>query len=165
MARAVLITGGNRGDMASRLAEALQLIGELIGRVVKTSRVCRSEAWGFAADDFYNQVVQVETALEPEALLDAVQEIERRLGRDREAEKMEKEVTGERYASRTMDVDILFIDDLVLQTPRLTVPHPHIACRGFVLEPLAEVLPDLRHPVTGLTVTQMREELQLGMRN
>ena len=163
MARAVLMTGGNRGDMHGRLAEALHLLGERAGRITAVSGIYRSAAWGFEADDFYNQAVELETALEPLELLDTVQEIERLAGRDRTAEKAEKEASGARYASRTLDIDILFYDDLVLESERLTIPHPRIAERMFVLEPLCEIDPDRVHPLTGKTIKEMR--IQLGIRN
>lgn len=160
MARALLLTGGNQGDVRSRLAEALRLLGERAGSITAASGIYRSASWGFEAADFCNQAVGIDTRLEPLELLDAVQEIERMLGRDREAERAEKEATGARYTSRTMDIDILFYDDLVLESERLTLPHPRIAERLFVLEPLCEIAPDRIHPTTGLTVSEMKERLK-----
>lgn len=149
-AQVVLLTGGNLGDVAGNLRAARERIGARVGAVVAASSVRESGAWGFEAPErFFNQVLVVQTALAPEEVLDVCQEIECELGRRRGS------ATG--YASRTMDIDILFYDDLCIDTPRLTIPHPLIAMRPFVLEPLAEVLPEFRHPVLGRTVRELKE--------
>lgn len=160
MARVVLITGGNVGDAERRLGEAAQLIDAEVGRVVSHSRVYRTKAWGFEAEDFRNQVLVVESDLEPMRVLEAVNDIECRLGRDRAAEQEVKSATGARYASRSIDIDILFYDDLIVESERLTLPHPRIAEREFVLEPLAEVVAEWRHPISGKSVQQMYDELK-----
>lgn len=160
MARVVLITGGNVGNAEATLAEAERLIAAEVGAVESRSRIYRTKAWGFEADDFRNQVLVVESELEPLALLDAVNDIERRLGRDRTEEQKVKSATGARYASRSVDIDILFYDALVVESERLTLPHPRIAEREFVLEPLVEVLPQWQHPLSGKSVEQMFEELK-----
>lgn len=150
MARAVLITGGNRGDVRALLERAAGRIEERIGRIVRRSACYESAPWGFRAEQsFWNQVLEVETPLAPEELLDAVLAVEAELGRDRVREGLEKAATGERYASRTLDVDILFYDDEVIRTPRLEIPHPRLGGREFVLRPLCELMPERRHPVTG----------------
>ncbi|MBO5875120.1 MAG: 2-amino-4-hydroxy-6-hydroxymethyldihydropteridine diphosphokinase [Alistipes sp.] len=161
MARVVLITGGNVGDAERRLGEAAQLIDAEVGRVVSYSRVYRTKAWGFEAEDFRNQVLVVESDLEPMRVLEAVNDIECRLGRDRAAEQEVKSATGARYASRSIDIDILFYDDLIVESERLTLPHPRIAEREFVLEPLAEVVAEWQHPISGKSVQQMYDELKL----
>lgn len=160
MARAVLITGGNVGNAEATLAEAARLIAAEVGSIERASRIYRTKAWGFEADDFRNQVLVVESTLEPMEMLMAVNDIERRLGRDREREQDEKSATGARYASRSIDIDILFYDDLVVESERLTLPHPRIAEREFVLEPLSEVAAEWRHPVSGKSVEEMYEEFK-----
>lgn len=160
MAKAVLITGGNVGDAEATLAEAARLIAVEVGCVERASRIYRTKAWGFEADDFRNQVLVVESSLEPKEMLTAVNDIERRLGRDRDREQDEKSATGARYASRSIDIDILFYDDLVVESERLTLPHPRIAEREFVLEPLSEVAAEWRHPVSGKSVGEMYEEFK-----
>ena len=100
------------GDVKPRLRQAQQMINAGIGIVLRCSHVYESKAWGFtAADDFKNQAMEVDTDLAPEELLAALQEIEGRLGRDREAEAAEKARTGEPYSSRLIDIDIIFYDD------------------------------------------------------
>ena len=93
--------------------------------------------------DFLNGVVVLETELEPLALLDLLQEVERDFGRDRAAEV--------RWGPRTLDLDLLLYDDLLVDDPRLSLPHPRLEERAFVLEPLAELLPELRLPRSGLS--------------
>lgn len=160
MAKAVLITGGNVGNAEATLAEAARLIAAEVGCVERASRIYRTKAWGFEADDFRNQVLVVEISLEPMEMLTAVNDIERRLGRDRDREQDEKSATGARYASRSIDIDILFYDDLIVESERLTLPHPRIAEREFVLEPLSEVAAEWRHPVSGKSVGEMYEEFK-----
>ncbi len=158
MARIFLLTGGNAGDVKRTLQRAQQLINDRIGPVLHCSHRYESEAWGFeAATRFSNQALEVSTDLEPEAVLDAVQEIERELGRNRAAEAIEKASTGAQYASRPIDIDLLFYDDAVIATERLTVPHPLLAERKFALVPLCEIARAKRHPSTGLTVGEMLE--------
>ena len=160
MARTVIITGGNIGDMKPRLRQAQQLINRDIGIVLRCSHVYESEPWGFRAENrFMNQAMVVDTELTPSELLAAVQEIERLLGRDREAEAAQKSISGERYSSRVMDIDIIFYDDLVMESDTLTIPHPLMHERDFVLAPLSEIAPAMKHPVNGKTVEQLRNEL------
>lgn len=159
MAQVVLITGGNVGDVERTLGEAARLIGTEVGRVVCYSQIYRTKAWGFDAEDFRNQVLVVESELDPMQVLGVVNDIEERLGRNRTEEQKMKNATGARYASRSIDIDILFYDNLVVESERLTLPHPRIAEREFVLEPLAEVASDWRHPGSGKSVQQMYDEL------
>ena len=93
-------------------------------------------------------------------MVDAVQAIERELGRNRAAEAVEKARTGVNYTSRPIDIDILFYDDEVIDSERLTVPHPLMGEREFALVPLCEIMRQRRHPVTGRTVGEMLEELR-----
>lgn len=161
MARAIILTGGNVGDVKTRLQNAQRLINQHAGPVMRCSHRYKSRAWGFdAEEEFSNQVLEVDTDLMPEQLLDALQAIERELGRDREAEQSLKQRTGARYTSRLIDIDILFYDDRVIRTERLTVPHPLIQEREFVLVPLCEWMRDYRHPVLGKTVGELLEELK-----
>lgn len=161
MARVFLLTGGNAGDVKRTLQRAQQLINSRIGAVLHCSHRYESEPWGFeAAARFSNQALEVSTDLAPEEVLDAVQEIERELGRNRAAEAIEKASTGARYASRPIDIDILFYDDAVIVTERLTVPHPRLAERRFVLVPLCEIARTKCHPVTGKTMDELLENLK-----
>lgn len=160
MAEVILITGGNQGRVEEALARAEEVVGRRIGEVVAHSSLHRSKAWGFTSEsDFLNQVLVVESPLQPQELIVEVLNAEREVGRNRTAEAEEKNTTGERYASRVVDIDVLFYDDMVLESPALVVPHPRLHQREFVLRPLAEVMPNKLHPVFNKTVRTLLEEL------
>lgn len=160
MARVVLITGGNLGDVKSRLRTAQRMINDNVGIVLRCSHRYKSRPWGFAAnEEFSNQVLEVDTDLSADEVLDAVQDIERKLGRDREEEMRLKAESGAPYSSRIIDIDVLFYDDLVMESPRLTIPHPLIEQRDFVLAPLCELMKSKKHPVSGKTMEELRAEL------
>lgn len=163
MARVVLLTGGNQGDVKARLRRAQQLVNSRIGAVLRCSHCYTSAPWGFASEEpFLNQVLVSSTDLTPDEVLSEIHRIERELGRNRAAEAIEKAATGQRYVSRPIDIDILFYDDAVISTPDLTIPHPGIAEREFVLAPLCEVMRDRRHPVLGCTIGELRDALAGG---
>jgi 2-amino-4-hydroxy-6-hydroxymethyldihydropteridine diphosphokinase len=141
MHRAIILAGGNIGDVAARFIEAERLLAERGVEVVKRSRNYESRAWGFEGDMlFVNVAWEVSTALEAEPLLDALQGVEAQLGRNRDVEREEKAREGARYCSRTLDLDILFYDEEHISTERLEVPHPLIMEREFVIVPLCELL-------------------------
>lgn len=161
MARVVLLAGGNSGDVKRTLQAAQQLINDRVGAVLRCSHRYESDAWGFETPDrFSNQALEITTDLSPVEVLDAVQGIERELGRDRTAETAEKARTGAVYTSRPIDIDILFYDDEMIATERLSVPHPRLAEREFALVPLCEIMRTRRHPATGVTVGEMLEALR-----
>ena len=141
MHRAIILAGGNIGDTAARFVEAEQLLAERGAEVVAKSQNYTSRAWGCESEMlFTNCAWEVMTALEAEKLLDVLQEVENLLGRNRDEECKLKSESGERYCSRTLDLDILFYDEENIATERLKVPHPLIMERDFVLEPLCELL-------------------------
>jgi len=138
-----LALGSNLGDRAANLAEAVRKLAECQVRVLRCSRLYETEPMGLRAQPwFLNQVVEAETDLFPLQLLARTLEIERELGRRRTLPN----------APRTLDIDILLFGGFVVDTPRLRIPHPRMNDRRFVLEPLAELAPDLRHPVTRRTI-------------
>lgn len=140
-----LSLGTNLGDRAANLKQAITLLPPQMA-VKERSNVYETPPWGYTEQDaFLNQVVKVTTYLEPEPLLKHLKRLEAALGR--------KETF--RYGPRLIDIDILFYDDLVLDTPLLTVPHPHLHERGFVLLPMMDIAPDHVHPVTGKSVREM----------
>ena len=161
MARVVLLTGGNSGDVKRTLQAAQQLVNAKVGAVLRCSHCYGSAPWGFEAEQpFVNQVLVADTDLAPHEVLAEVHRIERELGRNRAAEAVERAATGQRYVSRPIDIDILFYDDEVIDSERLTVPHPLMGEREFALVPLCEIMRQRRHPVTGRTVGEMLEELR-----
>ncbi|MGN2254749.1 2-amino-4-hydroxy-6-hydroxymethyldihydropteridine diphosphokinase [Frateuria sp. GZRe12] len=136
MTRAFVALGGNLGDTRAILRQALDALGALPRtHLVAQSRFYRTPPWGLREQPpFLNAAAALDTALGPHELLDALLRIERDAGRVRD---------GERWGPRTLDLDLLHMDGLVLNDDRLTLPHPRIAERAFVLLPLAELAPDL----------------------
>lgn len=134
--RAVIGLGSNKGNREFYLTFSVRLIEWEVGHVVQSSSVIETPAWGFESDPFLNQVIVVETALEPLELLDALQSIERRLGRTEKSAVVDGKPV---YHARTIDLDILDYDGIHYRDERLTLPHPHIAERDFVLIPLREL--------------------------
>jgi 2-amino-4-hydroxy-6-hydroxymethyldihydropteridine diphosphokinase len=151
MHRALIGLGANLGDRARTIERAVARLEELAGAVVARSRWHESRAVGGPAGQpaFLNGAVVIETSLKPLALLDVLQAIERALGRERLA----------RWDARTIDLDLLLYDELALDTPRLTLPHPRFAIRRFVLQPACEVAPQMIDPGTGWTVERLFEHL------
>jgi 2-amino-4-hydroxy-6-hydroxymethyldihydropteridine diphosphokinase len=119
-------------------------------RLSSRSSIYETPPWGVLDQPaFLNQVVKGKTYLKPEALLAALKRLEKHMGRQPTV----------RYGPRLIDLDILFFDDLVLEAPGLTIPHPGLAERAFVLAPLADLAPELIHPVLGKTVRELLEKV------
>jgi 2-amino-4-hydroxy-6-hydroxymethyldihydropteridine diphosphokinase len=145
MTRAFVALGGNLGDPPSILRRALAALGGLPRtRLVAHSRFYRTPPWGLLEQPpFLNAAAELDTALAPHELLDALLAIERAAGRVRE---------GERWGPRTLDLDLLHMEGVVSHDERLTLPHPRIGERAFVLVPLAELAPELELPGQGRVV-------------
>lgn len=137
--------GTNIGDRLKNLQTAIEELSAEINPL-RASPVYETPPWGYTDQrSFYNMVLEAKTTLEPKELLAKLKAIESRMGRE----------ASFRNAPRVIDLDILFIDDLVLQKGSLTVPHPRMQGRGFVLVPLADLAPDFIHPVFGISVAEM----------
>ena len=161
MSRVVLLTGSNAPQSQQVLRRTAEVLARRVGKVEQASKIYTSEPWGFHAEElFSNQALILQTALTPLEVLDEALATEQEVGRDREAEQQEKQVTGERYASRVVDVDVMFYDDEIFDTPRLKLPHPLLHLREFALQPLCEIMGDYRHPVLGKSLSTIYEELK-----
>ena len=138
MATLYLSLGTNLGDRRSNLETALILIDQQIGTVQARSEILETEPWGFdSSNSFLNMAIKLDTTLQPLEVLHTTQEIESKLGRSHKTENGE-------YHDRLIDIDILLYDDLVMETPELTIPHPLMYQRDFVMKPLAQIAPELK---------------------
>ena len=142
-----IILGSNIEDRFFYLSEAGQLLSERVGRVTLESSIYETEVWGFEHPVlFLNKVLCVKTNIEPLELLQITQQIEIELGRTQK---------GGDYKARTIDIDLLFYDDIVFNSTALNIPHPQIQNRKFELIPLVEIAPDFVHPKLKRTMLEL----------
>jgi len=150
MATAYLGLGSNLGHRESNIASALKMLGQE-ARILKVSSLYETEPVGYKDQPwFLNCVCSVETNLSPQALLELAKTIEKNLGRKPTL----------RFGPRPIDIDILFYDDLILDSPDLVIPHPRLAERPFVLLPLREIAPKLAHPLLGATIEELWQKAE-----
>lgn len=143
--------GSNLGDRAGNLLRALQLLPAWGVHIKKVSDFLETKAYGVTDQpDFLNAVARVETRLEPEQLLQVLLQVEKVMGR----------VRKRHWGERNIDLDLLLYGSLVYQSKTLTLPHPDMLNREFVLAPLAQLAPDLVHPVAGKTIQELWEGLE-----
>lgn len=148
---AYLCLGGNIGDREATLSEAVKQIAARAGKMESCSPLYETEAWGVTAQQAYlNQCVCVKTALAPLPLLQCLLNIEQGLGRRRTNSAV--------YEARTIDIDLLLFNDLVLEDKRLVVPHPRMHLRKFVLAPLNDIASGYLHPVFNKTIFNLLAE-------
>ena len=157
----VLLFGSN--DLAAEhiVDEAIGIVEASVGAVERISGRYRTEAYGFSSDrEFVNRAVVVRTGLDAYEVLRRINLIEAMLGRDRGEEARVREVSGEQYASRPIDIDIIFYGTQTFQDQRLTIPYHFLAERGYALSPVAEVVPDFKHPSLEATPREMLKRLE-----
>ena len=143
---AYLLIGGNLGDKEDNLLRAKQQISAICGKIIKSSSIYETAAWGIIEQpNFLNQVILIETLLEPLDLLKVILQIETIAGRER----------TEKFGPRVIDIDILFFNNLVVSLPELEIPHPRIAERRFVLVPLEEIAENFIHPLLHISIKEM----------
>lgn len=150
MARVFLALGTNEGERKYFLEQAIFFIKERIGVVKKTSSIYETASWGYNDADYLNRVLIIDTNLERIPLLDSCLTIEKEMGRKRVASQ-------EIYASRCIDIDILYYEDQIHNEERLVLPHPRLHQRAFVLVPLVEIAPDDMHPILNQTHSELLE--------
>jgi 2-amino-4-hydroxy-6-hydroxymethyldihydropteridine diphosphokinase len=150
MINVFLLLGSNLGDRQLFLKKAIDLIEVDIAPVSKASSIYETQSWGKAdAPDYLNQVILLKTNLSAQAILQKILNIEKMLGRQRE----------ERWGSRTIDIDILFYGEAIVNEKGLHIPHPELHNRRFTLEPLAEIAPNFKHPVLNKSISTIKNEL------
>ena len=160
--KAAIGLGSNLGESLTTLENAIQNLNEVtdITLTSHSSWYRTKPVGGPPQPDYVNACALLKVELDPYKLLETLLEIEQQFGRERK----------ERWGARTLDLDLLLYDDLILDTPNLQIPHPRMIERAFVLVPLAEIAPDWIEPVSGKTITQLREEVDcsgiaLGVQN
>ena len=149
--KAIIAIGSNMGDRREYIKKAIDLMGERAGNVTAVSDIIETKAYGYTdQDDFLNLAVAIETSLEPEELLRVLNGIEAQLDRKREIH----------WGPRTIDLDIVFYEDRIIDTDELRIPHVDMYNREFVLGPVCQIAPDLTDPRTGRSVSELLADLR-----
>ncbi len=154
MAIVYLSLGSNKGDRIGYVQQATSLLGACENiSIIRTSAFYETEPWNMASDTwFVNAVVEIKTTLSPHELLNECRRIETQLGR--------KPVSGSNYEDRTIDIDILFYGNEIIQDADLTIPHKYLHLRAFTLVPLLELIPDFIHPVLHKSIIDLHSDLE-----
>ncbi len=146
MNNAYLLIGGNMGDRLANLTSAIKAIKAQIGNIIQHSSIYETAAWGMEDQpSFLNQALLIETNFEAEDLLNNLLKIEIQMGR----------IRNQPLGPRTIDLDIIFFNDQIIHSETLSIPHPHMQKRNFVLNPLNEIAPEFIHPVFNKTIHQL----------
>lgn len=149
----ILQLGSNIENRLEYIDKTSQLIEKELGKIIKRSAIYESEAWGDESlNDFLNQIVVVESNFMPFAALRITQNIEKKIGRTK------KQVAN--YENRVIDIDILFVENFIIRTQELTIPHGKIPQRAFILIPLVELFPQMKHPLLFLTSAQLLDNCE-----
>ena len=147
----VLLLGGNKGDVLSTFQLSIQAFEEKGYTLFKKSSIYCSKSWGYESENiFYNQVLILKTNNSPQDILNDLLSIEEKLGRTRNS--------SDTYEDRTIDIDIIFYDDRVIEEENLVIPHPRLHLRNFCLVPLMEIIPNFIHPGLNKSIGQLTEE-------
>ena len=149
MSKVYFSIGSNKGNRSGLINEAIDKIDIIIGKVVLKSSIYETKSWGFNSNNFYNICILLESTLTPELILNKILTIEKDMGRLK---------TTDQYSDRCIDIDILFFDNMIVNSKSLEIPHPRIQLRKFVLTPMLELTPDLMHPILNKSIRQLELE-------
>ena len=149
MSKVYLSIGSNKGNRSVLINKAIDEIDKKIGKIISRSSIYQSKSWGFDSNDFYNLSLLIDTNIEPKALLINLKKIEKSMGRE--------DIDGS-YSDRFIDIDILFYDNIIIDSEDLKIPHPKIEIRKFVLVPMLEIADDYVHPILNKTIRQLDNE-------
>ena len=160
MESVVLLLGSNDEHAAAIINKAVKIINIAVGEMVKLSEEYRSEAYGFSSErEFINRAMEISTEYDAYEVLRRINCIEALLGRDRDEELKVREERGERYASRPIDIDIIFYGDQTFDDSRLVIPYHFLDEREYALRPVAEIASERKHPALDHTPREMLERL------
>jgi len=149
MSKVYLSIGSNKGNRSVLINKAIDEIEKKIGKIISRSSMYQSKSWGFDSNDFYNLNLLIDTDIEPKSLLINLKKIEKSMGRE--------DIDGS-YSDRFIDIDILFYDNIIIDSEDLKIPHPKIEIRKFVLVPMLEIADDYVHPILNKTIRQLDNE-------
>ena len=149
MSKVYLSIGSNKGNRSVLINKAIDEIEKKIGIIISRSSIYQSKSWGFDSNDFYNLSLLIDTDIMPKSLLINLKKIEKSMGRE--------DIDGS-YSDRFIDIDILFYDNIIIDSEDLKIPHPKIEIRKFVLVPMLEIADDYVHPILNKTIRQLDNE-------
>ena len=148
MSKIYLSIGSNKGNRYSQIKEALNLIREDIGGITSISKIYETKSWGFESENFLNLCIAINSKLSPDKLLFSINNIEKKIGRKRDSQKMK---------AREIDIDIIFYSNRIVNQKELIIPHPSLELRNFVLVPLNDIASDFIHPILSKSVKELLE--------
>ena len=148
MSKIYLSIGSNKGNRYSQIKEALNLIREDIGGITSISKIYETKSWGFESENFLNLCIAINSKLSPDKLLFSINNIEKKIGRKRDSQKMK---------AREIDIDIIFYSNRIVNQKELIIPHPSLEFRNFVLVPLNDIASDFIHPILSKSVKELLE--------
>ena len=149
MSKVYLSIGSNKGNRSVLIIKAIDEIEKKIGKIISRTSIYQSKSWGFDSNDFYNLSLLIDTDIEPKSLLINLKKIEKSMGRE--------DIDGS-YSDWFIDIDILFYDNIIIDSEDLKIPHPKIEIRKFVLVPMLEIADDYVHPILNKTIRQLNNE-------
>lgn len=149
MSKVYFSIGSNKGNRSQLINEAIDKIDIYIGRVELKSSIYETKSWGFKSNNFYNICLLIESSLSVESIFNKILKIEKDMGRLK---------SGNKYSDRCIDIDILFVENIIVNSKNLIIPHPRLHLRKFVLTPMLDIAPDLIHPILNKSIKQLELE-------